>query len=262
MAISATNRSRRPIYRLELGAHHAGGFALRLLRADAAAYRRQSVSRLQNPIGSLEILVLNGGDKAGDVDAHGAAGDAARLLAAQTAVGFVQGAFQVEPQRHFLEVVAPLFGRLMRHGNALRRDALEVLGKARTGRGRHRFRKLAGGARLAAGNLHGLEAGELGGFVAVAIHGGLLFALETFLAERELVEIHQVAVEIGAVHAGEFHFAAHRDAARSAHARAVHHDGIEAHHGGDAERPGGVAAGLHHGQGPDGHHFADVLFGG
>jgi hypothetical protein len=91
---------------------------------------------------------------------------------------------------------------------------------------------------------------------------GLLFALEALLAQRQLVEIHQVAVEIGAVHAGELHLPAHRDAARSAHAGAVYHDGIEAHHGGDAERPGGVAAGLHHGQRPDGHHFANVLFGG
>ena len=49
--------------------------------------------------------------------------------------------------------------------------------------------------------------------------GGLLLALEALLAERQLVEIHQVAVEIGAVHAGEFHLAADGDAAGAAHAR-------------------------------------------
>ena len=85
---------------------------------------------------------------------------------------------------------------------------------------------------------------------------------EALLAQRKFVEIHQVAVEIRAVHAGELHFAAHGDAAGSAHAGAIHHDGIQADDGRNAERPGGFAAGLHHGNRPDGDHFADVLFGG
>ena len=41
---------------------------------------------------------------------------------------------------------------------------------------------------------------------------------------------------------------------------AVHHDGIQADDGGDPERPGDFRAGLHHGDGADGDHFADVLF--
>jgi hypothetical protein len=53
--------------------------------------------------------------------------------------------------------------------------------------------------------VRGFQAGQLGGFAAEALQRGLLLALETLLAQRQLVEIHQVAVEIGAVHAGEFH---------------------------------------------------------
>ena len=96
--------------------------------------------------------------------------------------------------------------------------------------------------------------------VAEAIQRGLLLAFEALLAQRQLVEVDQVAVEIGAVHAGELHLAADGDAARSAHARAVDHDRIEADDGRDAERAAGLAARLHHRDGADGDHFADVLF--
>ncbi len=111
----------------------------------------------------------------------------------------------------------------------------------------------------AAGFDVGAQAGQLGGFAAEALEGGLFLPLETLLAQRQLVEIHQVAVEIGAIHAGEFHLAAHRHAARSAHTGAIHHDRIQAHHGGHAERPRGFRAGLHHRNRPDGHHFARIL---
>ncbi len=58
-----------------------------------------------------------------------------------------------------------------------------------------------------------------------------------FWRSCKLVEVHQVAVEIGAVHAGELHLAADRDAAGSAHPGAVHHDRIQADHGRNAEGP-------------------------
>ena len=106
------------------------------------------------------------------------------------------------------------------------------------------------------------EAGELGRFAAEALHGGLLFTGEAFLAELQLIEVDQVAVEIRAVHAGELHVAAHRDAAGTAHSGAIHHDRIEADDGRNAGGPGDFAARLHHRDGPDGDHFTDVLFGG
>ena len=106
------------------------------------------------------------------------------------------------------------------------------------------------------------EAGQLGRFAAVALHGGLLFAREALLPQLQLVEVHQVAVEIGAVHAGELHLPAHRDAARPAHSGAIHHDRVQADDGRNAEGPRDFAARLHHRDGPDGDHFADVLFGG
>ena len=52
----------------------------------------------------------------------GQPGHAARLLAAQAAIGLVQRAIQIEPERDLIEVVDALLGRLVRHGGALRRD--------------------------------------------------------------------------------------------------------------------------------------------
>ena len=150
--------------------------------------------------------------------------------------------------------------RLVRHGGALGRDGPDVLGQRGPGGWAIGLRQFAGGGHAAVPLRSALEAGQLGRFVAVPLQRGLLFALEALLAQRQLVEIHQVAVEIGAIHAGELHLAADRDAARSAHAGAVHHDRVQADDGGDAERAGDFAAGLHHRDGPDGDHFADVLF--
>ena len=84
--------------------------------------------------------------------------------------------------------------------------------------------------------------------------GERLLALESLLARVELLEIDLVAVEVRAVDAGELDVAADRHAARAAHAGAVHHDGVERHHGLDAERPGGLGAGVHHRQRTDGDH--------
>ena len=77
--------------------------------------------------------------------------------------------------------------------------------------------------------------------------------LEALLAERQFVEIHQVAVEIRAIDG---------DAARSAHAGAIHHDGIQADDGGDTGGPGDLAACLHHGKRADGDHLAHIAIGG
>ena len=118
---------------------------------------------------------------------------------------------------------------------------LMFLGSRGPGGAATRLRQLAGrNQRLPFDSGARLQAGQLGRFVAEPLQRGLLLALEALLAQRQLVEIHQVAVEIGAIHAGEFHLAAHRHAARPAHAGAIHHDGIQADHGGDAERPRGL----------------------
>ena len=122
-------------HRLKLGAHHAGGFALRFLRADAAADRGQGVGLFQNPVGALDVAVRQGGDEAGDIDLHRAARHAARLLAAQAAVGLEQRAFQVEPERHFLEIVgARSSGGWCGMGARSRRNGLEILRQQRAGR--------------------------------------------------------------------------------------------------------------------------------
>ena len=69
---------------------------------------------------------------------------------------------------------------------------------------------------------------------------------------HELFVIHLVAVKLGAVHAGELGLAANGDPAAAAHTGAVHHDGVQGHHGMHAEGLGGLAHKLHHGHGSDG----------
>ena len=76
-----------------------------------------------------------------------------------------------------------------------------------------------------------------------AVHGA---------AGHGLVEIHEVAVEVGAVHAGKLGLAAHGQAAAAAHAGAVDHDGV---HGDDALEAvllAGLDHELHHDEGADG----------
>ena len=72
------------------------------------------------------------------------------------------------------------------------------------------------------------------------------------LAPGELVEVDQVAVELGAVDAGELGLAADGDAAAAAHAGAVDHDRVQRDDGLDAVLAREVGDGLHHGYGADG----------
>src|ERR1039457_2746125 len=250
-------------HRLELEADHAGSLALRFLRADAPAHRRQRVGGFQDAVGLLDVLAGQRRDEAGDVDGHRVNGHAARLLAAQAAFGLVKGAVQVEPESDFVEIVYARFRRLVRHGGALRRNGLDVLGDSQGGRFGYGFGQLAGRRPAFRRRVAGFgKPGQRGRFVAKPLHGGLLFAREAFLAQLQLIEVDQVAVEIRAVHASELHFPADGDAAGPAHSGAIHHDGIEADDGGDGEGAGDFAARLHHGDGPDGDHFANVLFVG
>jgi hypothetical protein len=111
---------------------------LGFLRADAAAHGGQGVGAFEDSIGPFDILLRQGGDETGNVDAYGAARDAARLLAADAALGFVQGAFEVQAERHFLKIMRPHLGLLVRHGRALGRNGLDVLGQAGFGSGGQR----------------------------------------------------------------------------------------------------------------------------
>ena len=68
-----------------------------------------------------------------------------------------------------------------------------------------------------------------------------------------LVEVDQVAVELGAVDAAELDLVAHADAAGAAHAGAVDHHAVEADDGGQVVFLGGQRNKLHHGQRTDGY---------
>ena len=123
-----------------------------------------------------------------------------------------------------------------------------------------RLRQMAGGGCLSVPFRSALQSGQPRRFVPEAFQGCLFFALEALLAQRQLVEVDQVAVEIGAIHAGELHLAADRDAARPAHSGAIHHDRVQAD---DVGMPNGRLTSLHAfiiGNRADGHDFADVLF--
>ncbi len=252
-------------HRRILDADHARHFALRFLRAHAAAHGGQRIGALEDAIGLADIAAREGGDESGDIDGHGAAWNAARLLAAQATVGFGQCGFKVQAQVDLFEIVGAFLGGLFGHVGAHRGDGADVFGQARAGRLRLGGGQFGQGAGHDCGRIRAVGAarahgGHAGALAAEALQRLLLLALETLLPQGQLFEIHQVAVEIGAIHAGEFHGAAHGYAAGTAHAGAIHHDGIQTDDGGDAQRAGDLAAGAHHGDRPDGYYFAGVLF--
>ena len=77
-------------------------------------------------------------------------------------------------------------------------------------------------------------------------------------ARHQVVEVDQVAVEVGAVDAGELHLVADLDAAAAAHAGAVDHHRVQADDGADAVRPRRLGAALHHHRRADRDHLVDV----
>ena len=76
--------------RLQALADGAGAFALRFLRADAAADGGEQVGVGDDIVGAPEILLPDLPDEAGNVDADRAAFDARRVRAEQAALGFPQ----------------------------------------------------------------------------------------------------------------------------------------------------------------------------
>jgi hypothetical protein len=76
---------------LHLLVEQALAFALRLLRADPPADRRQQVGFVDHRQRAVEVADEQVADEARDVDAHGTAGDARRLGALDAALGFGEG---------------------------------------------------------------------------------------------------------------------------------------------------------------------------
>jgi len=81
------------------------------------------------------------------------------------------------------------------------------------------------------------------------------------VALHQNLEVDLRGVELRTIHAGKFAFVRPRAPAAAAHARAVHHDGVQADHGLDSERPGNLRDGPHHGHRADGQHKVDLAPG-
>ena len=74
----------------------------------------------------------------------------------------------------------------------------------------------------------------------------VLLSLVHHLPLHQLVEVHEVTVELGPVHAREFGFSPHVHAATPAHARSVDHDGVQADGRWDLPLSSGVRDRPHH----------------
>jgi len=99
-----------------LAAQQAVAFALDLLGADPAADGGQAVAFPDLADGLVEVAFGHVFDEARDVDVHGTALDARRILALQAARGFGDGLFRGVAQGHFLEVAGADGGFLLGHG--------------------------------------------------------------------------------------------------------------------------------------------------
>jgi hypothetical protein len=102
-------------HRLELFAENTDLLALVLLRANAPAYRRKSVLLFDFSYGAEKIALPHKGDKSGDVNFDGAAGNARRILALDAPLGFPHGMLFRIAQGHFVEVPRSVLRVLARH---------------------------------------------------------------------------------------------------------------------------------------------------
>ena len=134
MAWSPTKRSRRPMATgssvsptMQTPSHCV------LLRADAAADRRQQIACGDDVVGAADILGGDRFDEFRDIDIDRATGDAGRLGAHQTALGFVLRLLQRIAAIHLFEILHPHLRVQLAHRSALLRDAsnrLFLLGHA------------------------------------------------------------------------------------------------------------------------------------
>ena len=200
-ALSPTKRSRRPI---------ATDSILPFTRMHCASHwlscgqtrpqiDGEEVALLDRREGAREVAHEDVADEARDVDVDGAALDAGGAHALDAALGLLQRVDHPVAEVHLEEVPGALDVVPLGHLRRVRRKLLELLVVAL------------------------LELEELllvGADLVEVLRWRVVFLrLEAALAERELLEVDLVAVEVGALDAGELHLAVDRDAARAAHAR-------------------------------------------
>ena len=228
----------------------AAAFTLLLLRTDTAADGGQRTGLAQGGGSTGHVAALQLLDEAGNVDAHGATLDAARLGAVEAARSLTLYVLGAQTARHLAaQQVGTLGGGEfdgVGAGNGHALLGLERLGLALTQTAVGR-RAAAAGALLA--TLREVGQRTFGLFAGTVL---ALLTLEGGQAGQHLVEIDLMAVKLGAIDADELRHAAHGDAAGAAHARAIDHDGVERYVGRDAQFLGQQADKLHHDGGADG----------
>ena len=94
-------------HRLQRLADNADAFALRLLRADAAAHRGQQIAGGDDVVGAADILGGDRLDEFRNVDVDRAAGNASRLRTHDAALGFVERFGQVIAAIDLFEILHP-----------------------------------------------------------------------------------------------------------------------------------------------------------
>ncbi|MNE42421.1 hypothetical protein D3C80_1365460 [compost metagenome] len=105
--------------RLAFFAADAFALALVLLRADAAADRRQAVLGRDGPIRLLEFTGCHRMDELGDRDADGTAVHARLMLALQAALRFFHRLLRGILKRDFFKIARPHHRGLLRHPPSL-----------------------------------------------------------------------------------------------------------------------------------------------
>ena len=228
--------------------------ALRLLGADAAADGRQAVGLLELARGGLELAPLDELDEARDVDARpGSRGRSSgwrspgsggprpgRPPASRPEVDLAGSPCSVPRPRARASCWRAIFMRSLT-GTAWRSSL------------RQSWSNSAFSRSLSSGGIFLFLAHVCPAFRP---HGKVfLFPVRRATGSRrrnrisggheQLLPVDRVAVEIRPVDAGELGLAADGAAAGAAHARAVDHDRVQADHGLDAVRPGGLGAGVH-----------------
>ena len=104
------------------GMQGALAFALGFLGTDPAADGGQGGAAGDDPVGLLIVAFFDLGDEIGNLNIHGAAGDAGTVFAVQAAGGFLLGHLQGISQGHLLEIAGPDLRRLGGHLVFLRVD--------------------------------------------------------------------------------------------------------------------------------------------
>ncbi len=107
---------------LERVADRAHAFALVLLRADAAADRRQQVRRRDHVVGAAVVVLGDALDEVRDRDVHRAAAHAGLVRAHQAALGFELRVLDPVAVRHLEEIAGALPRILLVRGRARLRD--------------------------------------------------------------------------------------------------------------------------------------------